>query len=171
MPSHPYSLREDRRTWAGGVRAIIPDGDGRILMIRQKVRGLDIWLPPGGYVDPGETSRAAAVREAKEETGLDVRVKRLLWHVEDVEGDDQFFVIYYLAEATGGELALGSDPEFDAEHQILNGIGFFSREELGALEHVYPHFLAEGLWEELERADAADCYREGSKMVEKGTQF
>jgi len=35
-------------------------------------RGFDKWVPPGGHLEPGETFHEAAVREFKEETGLDV---------------------------------------------------------------------------------------------------
>ena len=36
---------------------------------------LQKWLPAGGHVDPNETCQEAAIREAKEETGLDIRLK------------------------------------------------------------------------------------------------
>ncbi|MFN0065671.1 MAG: NUDIX domain-containing protein [Chlamydiales bacterium] len=39
-----------------------------------KHRKLNKWLPPGGHVDPGELLHEAALREAKEETGLDVEL-------------------------------------------------------------------------------------------------
>ncbi|MEV3926960.1 NUDIX hydrolase [Actinomadura coerulea] len=38
-----------------------------VLLVKHRVRG---WVPPGGKVEPGETPRAAAVRELGEETGL-----------------------------------------------------------------------------------------------------
>ena len=49
--------------------AIVLDGDGRVLLHRHKRLG--IWLQPGGHVDPGETVAAGAVRETREETGLE----------------------------------------------------------------------------------------------------
>lgn len=49
--------------------AIVLDDDGRILLHRHKRLG--IWLQPGGHVDPGETVAQGAIRETREETGLD----------------------------------------------------------------------------------------------------
>lgn len=47
----------------------------QILLVKNKKRG---WEFPGGYVDHGETLEEAAVREVKEETGIDIRVTRFL---------------------------------------------------------------------------------------------
>lgn len=48
--------------------AIVLDGGGRTLLHRHKRLGK--WLQPGGHVDPGETPAEAALREAREETGI-----------------------------------------------------------------------------------------------------
>jgi 8-oxo-dGTP diphosphatase len=45
------------------------------------------WAIPGGFVDVGETLEAAAVREAREETGLDVRLEELLYVYSDPRRD------------------------------------------------------------------------------------
>ncbi|HYF92789.1 MAG TPA: NUDIX hydrolase [Symbiobacteriaceae bacterium] len=44
--------------------------DGKVLLLWH--RKLSMWLPPGGHIDPNELPDEAAVREVKEETGLDV---------------------------------------------------------------------------------------------------
>ena len=44
--------------------------DGAVLLHRHKK--LDMWLPPGGHVEPGELPDEAAIRETKEEAGLDI---------------------------------------------------------------------------------------------------
>lgn len=137
--------------WTGGVRVIIPDEEGKILMVKQSHEGKDIWMLPGGAVEEAENTAEAAVREVFEETGLEVRIGRLIWHVEEVsEIRGQRFVNFFLAEKTGGTLGLGADPEFDEENQVLREARFLSKKEIFGLERVYPEYLRTELWEALE---------------------
>jgi len=52
------------------------DGDPRRIVLVRRKNPPPGWAIPGGFVDWGETVEAAAVREAKEETGLDVTLVR-----------------------------------------------------------------------------------------------
>jgi ADP-ribose pyrophosphatase YjhB (NUDIX family) len=145
--------------WSGGVRVIIADGNGKILLVRQRHEERDIWMLPGGAVEDGETSRDAAIREVMEETGLVVHIRRLLRHVEEVSASrGQRFVLFFLASVIGGRAELGADPEL-GEDQVLEGIGFFSREGIARLEHVYPGFLRDEIWDEIAEAEGRDPYR------------
>ena len=49
--------------WIGGVRVVIYDEEGKILMVKQSHEGKDIWMVPGGGIEEGENSKEAAVRE------------------------------------------------------------------------------------------------------------
>ncbi len=138
--------------WVGGVRVVITnDEKDKILMVRQHHEDRDIWMVPGGGIEEGENSIEAAVREAKEETGLDIEIVGVAWHIEEVSPErGQRFVNYMLGEVIGGELGLGRDPEFDDAHQVLREVRFMTREEIGALEHIYPKFFNDEIWGILE---------------------
>lgn len=134
--------------WTGGARVIIFDNEKRILLVSQEHEGRIIWMVPGGGVEEGENSKEAAVREIKEETGLEVEVDKLIWHVEEVSKErGQRFVNFFTANIIGGKLELGEDPEFSEDEQVMRELRFFSREEIQKLENVYPSYLRDELWE------------------------
>jgi 8-oxo-dGTP diphosphatase len=134
--------------WIGGARAIILDEKNRILMVKQSHEGREFWLLPGGGIEKGETSKEAAKREIFEETGLEVEIGKLIWHVEEVsENRGMRFVNFFLAKVTGGNLALGQDPEFDNHGQVLREVSFISKEEIMNMDKVYPEQLKDELWD------------------------
>ncbi|MBQ3466403.1 MAG: NUDIX hydrolase [Firmicutes bacterium] len=137
--------------WTGGVRVIVLDDDNRILMVRQDHPERTVWMVPGGSIEEGESSAQAAVREVLEETGLEIETCGLIWHVEEVSERGQRFVNFFRAKVTGGELKLGTDPEFSEEDQVLAEIRFMTRDEVAELENVYPEFLRGELWAHLEQ--------------------
>jgi ADP-ribose pyrophosphatase YjhB (NUDIX family) len=57
-----------------GAGALIRDPEGRVLLIHQTYQRPPLWLPPGGWVDRGETLREAASREVREELGVEIDV-------------------------------------------------------------------------------------------------
>jgi ADP-ribose pyrophosphatase YjhB (NUDIX family) len=85
---------------------LIIEYNGGILLIKRKnpPKG---WALPGGFVDYGESLEAAAVREAKEETGLDVELVRQ-FHVYSQPGRDprhHTITMVFLAKAKGKAIA------------------------------------------------------------------
>lgn len=136
--------------WIGGVRVIILNEENKMIMVKQHHEGKDIWMVPGGGIEDGESSFEAAEREVFEETGIKVKTDRLIWHVEEVSDRGQRFVNFFMAEIAGGSLKLGMDPEFDAEHQVLREVGFFSKEEIMSLDNIYPEYLRDEFWRVLE---------------------
>ncbi len=58
-----------------GVTVAVIDED-RILLTKRE--DFEVWCLPGGGVDPGESVAQAAIREAREETGLEVQLTRLV---------------------------------------------------------------------------------------------
>ncbi len=93
--------------------AVLVEQDGRVLLVRRSnepFRGL--WTLPAGFVDGGEDPARAAERECLEETGLSVRVTRVLDVIagqEHERGAD--FVIVYEAEFLGGTLSPNDDAD------------------------------------------------------------
>lgn len=106
--------------------AVLVEQDGRVLLVRranQPFRGL--WTLPAGFVDADEDPARAAERECLEETGLTVRVTRVLDVIagrEHPRGAD--FVIIYAAEVESGDLLAADDAD---------AAGWFARSELPSL--------------------------------------
>lgn len=142
--------------WTGGVRVIVLDDENRILMVRQVHPEREVWMVPGGGIEDGEDSSAAGIREVKEETGLDVEMCGLLWHVEEVGGRGQRFVNFHMARTAAAcddeceGPVLGEDPELDADAQVLSEVKFMSREEIAGLENIYPEWLKDEFWQLLD---------------------
>jgi ADP-ribose pyrophosphatase YjhB (NUDIX family) len=114
-----------------GCSAVIFDGQKRILLTRRADNGL--WCLPGGMMESGESVAEACEREVWEETGLQVRAKRLVGVYSDPDrlviypdGNRAFFVVLnFEAEVIGGSLGL-SDETTEA--------GYFTREEMGKMQ-------------------------------------
>jgi len=113
-----------------GVGAIIIQ-EARVLLVKRAhppIQGQ--WSIPGGALEIGELVREAAVREAREETGLIVEPGELLGVFDRVLRDPEqcvqyhYVLIDFLCKALGGELRAASDA---AE------VRWFTREELPAL--------------------------------------
>ena len=81
---------------------IIIEIDGGVVLIRRKNPPYG-WAIPGGFVDYGESLETAAVREAKEETSLDVHLLSQMGAYSDPERDPRFHTIsvVFIAKAEG----------------------------------------------------------------------
>lgn len=88
---------------------IIIEYQGKIVLIERKNIPFG-WAIPGGFVDPGESLEAAAVREAKEETSLDVKLIRQLKTYSDPSRDARQHTIATVFIAKGeGTLKAADD--------------------------------------------------------------
>ena len=87
--------------------ALVVDGAGLVMVKRGVEPQYGKWAFPSGYVDRGEVVEAAARREVKEETGLDVALDRLIG-VYSLAGSPVVLVVYS-AHIVGGEVAVGHD--------------------------------------------------------------
>ena len=110
------------------VSVLCEDAEGRLLLVRQRDTGQ--WATVGGLVEPDEDPRTAAVREAKEEAGVDVELLGIL----DVLGGPDFRVTYpngdqtayvttvFAARVVGGR----AEPDMDETVEV----GWLTRDEL-----------------------------------------
>ena len=126
------------------VGTIIETPDSRLVLVRRAIEpGYGLWVFPGGYVDRGEALTAAAIREAREESGLDVRLDGLI-NIYSYSGSSPIIVVY-AATVVGGELC--GDEEclearlFEADTIPWNELAFRStpealRDYLDGVRHV-----------------------------------
>lgn len=87
---------------------------GKVLLVRrafEPFRGM--WALPGGFVEDNETVEEAAVREVREETGLDVRLESLVGVLSDPVRDPRGRVVsvVFSAVPVGGELRASREIE------------------------------------------------------------
>ncbi len=96
------------------IISIRENNESRIVLIKRKNPPFG-WALPGGFVDYGESIENAAVREAKEETGLDVRLIRQFHAYSDPSRDPRQHTIsiVFIAEADG--VPVGMDDAAEAE--------------------------------------------------------
>jgi len=120
-----------------GCSAIIFDAAReKVLLTRRADNGL--WCLPGGAMDSGESAAEACIREVLEETGLGVRVKRLVGVYSDPnrlvvypDGNKAFVVaLSFEAEVVSGEPGLSNE---------TTDVGFFTAAEMEAMPMIDSH--------------------------------
>ena len=115
------------------VGTIIRVGDrGRIVLVKRAIEpGYGKWVFPGGYVDRGEEITLAALREAREEAGLDVRLDHLI-NIYSYPGRAPVIIVY-AATMISGELAVDDEGlearEFDLDDIPWDDLAFRSTRE------------------------------------------
>ena len=119
-----------------GCSAAIFDEQGKILLTRRADNGQ--WCLPGGRMESGESAAEACEREVFEETGLRVRVRRLVGvysHPDQLvvypDGNKAHIVaLHFEASVSGGELSLSNE---------TTAFGYFSLDEVHGMELLGRH--------------------------------
>ncbi|MBT6096715.1 MAG: NUDIX hydrolase [Rhodospirillaceae bacterium] len=110
-----------------GVGVVILGPDGVVMIQRGNPPRKGSWSLPGGAQELGETVNQSAIREAHEETGLEIEVIGLVDVVDSIRTDDAGAIQYHYtlvdvaARTTGGTLSAGGDA-MDAKWIALNEI-------------------------------------------------
>jgi ADP-ribose pyrophosphatase YjhB (NUDIX family) len=90
------------------VGTVITTADDTIVLVRRAIEpGYGLWVFPGGYVDRGEEIKVAAIREAREEAGLDVRLDGLI-NIYSYPGRP-IVIVVYKASIVAGELRIDEE--------------------------------------------------------------
>lgn len=119
-----------------GCSAAIINNEGKSLLTRRLDNGQ--WCLPSGGMDPGESPSETCIREVFEETGLHVRVKRLVGVYSDPnqlviypDGTKvQIVALHFEAEIIGGTLGLSNE---------TSDFGYFSLDEMEGMEMLGHH--------------------------------
>ncbi len=139
-------IAKDATISVGSAAILFDDAGEKLFLTRRSDNGL--WCLPGGGMEPGEDLAETCVREMKEETGLDVQVKRLIgiysdpnfivWYDKGSGDKIQVVTATFEVELLGGELSFSDE---------TTEFGYFSQDEIAILD----------FWE-TQRARVADAF-------------
>jgi 8-oxo-dGTP diphosphatase len=137
------TLVHERAAYRVSARLILIEA-GRVLLVRHvHPDGRDFWCFPGGGVERGEGVAETARREAREELGLAVELLGVA-HLQELRDRGPLLDVFFLARRTGGQPALGADPEHRGGEPVLRELAWVPLPELPAWP-VLPSDLARAL--------------------------
>ncbi len=121
------------------VAILAHDTEGRVLLVRRKVQpGIGEWSLAGGFIELGETAREAALRELKEETGLEGSQPRIFdvgSHLNGYYGD--VLILAFTVQIIPQPLLPGDD--------VSEAVFFYPSERPRLIFRVHEQFLSH--WE------------------------
>lgn len=109
------------------------DDDFNFILIKRKNNPFkDFWALPGGFVEYGESVETAAIREAKEETNIDVELKNLVNVYSEPNRDPRGHTITVAFTAKGNFSTRKADDD-------ASDIAIFSSEKLDEIKLAFDH--------------------------------
>ncbi|MFT3889139.1 MAG: NUDIX domain-containing protein [Arachnia sp.] len=154
LPGEGWALGPDGMPHRDAARVLLFDHAGRLLLVNAhdaQNPERTWWFTVGGGIDDGETAREAAAREVREETGLEldpasfvgpvaVRSSVFDFFARHVRQDEEYFV----ARIDRAPSALDTAGWTDVERAFMDGLGWFTSEEIAELDvEVFPVELPE----------------------------
>lgn len=125
-----------------GGRAAVFDDDGRALLIERRDDGT--WSHPGGFTEPNERPVDTAVRETREETGLDVEPIELVGVYPRVAGEygpHGFVGIVYLCDVSGGSLESSRESE-TVKFRDVDAVSEWHKDHRRSIQDAYDVWAA-----------------------------
>lgn len=114
--------------------AIIRDNENRYLLVQEKQPGAyGLWNLPAGWIDEGESPQQTAIREAKEEVGLDVKLVSQKPVLSKLNDKGNRLLTSFLTEVVGGSLKFPKEEILDAKWIGVEEIEKLKLEKFGTL--------------------------------------
>ncbi|HEY9868795.1 MAG TPA: NUDIX hydrolase [Candidatus Obscuribacterales bacterium] len=125
MARHRHKRRPVPTIPTTRVSVIVITDEAKILLVRHRKGNRLYWVLPGGRLEYGETFHECAIRELKEETGLDIEIEKFCFLSEAIAPDRSRHIvnIYLKARVVGGTIRLGNEP-------VLAGVDFIPLADL-----------------------------------------
>ncbi|MES9739024.1 NUDIX hydrolase, partial [Peribacillus frigoritolerans] len=95
------------------VSVAVLNNKNEILLVKNWKRG---WEFPGGYVENGESLHSAAIREVKEESGIEIQLSKMCGLIQDV--NNSRCTVLFLGNPLSGTL-IGGDDALDARYYSI----------------------------------------------------
>ncbi|TFB15043.1 NUDIX hydrolase [Filobacillus milosensis] len=92
------------------VVVLVSAGKDNIVYVRQNQYPKGVWSLVSGYVNRGESAEAAAVREVREETGLDTKVEKFMGSIVSNNAPDDIYLMFH-CKVIDGKLKAGDDAD------------------------------------------------------------
>ena len=122
--------------------ALVFQGDQILLVNHVNAGKYDFWVAPGGGVEGAESLADAAVREVREESGLDITVSRIAYIEELIQPSQRECKFWFVGELIGGKLDTSA---LEASREFIVNARFFNRSELSG-KVIFPPLVNERVW-------------------------
>lgn len=110
---------------------VIQNSEGKLLLLHRNSPNRTQWETPGGKIEEGEDEKVAAIREVKEELGVQVEIESEIGREDFLEDGNEMGYVWFQAKIVGGEPQPQEEKHDKAE--------YFSWEELKDMEGLSPN--------------------------------
>lgn len=126
--------------------------NNKILLVKHQLDDYQLWSPPGGGVEFGETTEQTLVREFKEEVKLDITVMEFLFFTEHIKPPLHAIELFYKVEVEKMDPRLGIEPELPKKN-ILIDFKFMGKNELAKVPGNDLHVILKSCTNPIELLD------------------